>query len=51
MYAVKGRNKTSFAILSLMTAAQLAYGVLYVVIFRRDGEEAFFYLHPDRCEV
>jgi len=35
VYAVKGRSKGSLGILSSMTVVQLAYGVVYIAVFRR----------------
>ncbi|KAF9781170.1 hypothetical protein BJ322DRAFT_1079424 [Thelephora terrestris] len=35
VYAVNGRSKASVAILSAMTFVQLAYGVVYIAVFRR----------------
>ena len=41
VYAIKGRSKGSFAILSSLTVVQLAYGVVYTAVFRRGGENLF----------
>jgi hypothetical protein len=38
VYVIYGRSKASVAILSAMTFVQLAYGVVYIAVFRRGGE-------------
>lgn len=42
VYAVKGRSKSSFGVLSSMTVVQLAYGAVYIAVFRRKGENIDF---------
>ena len=39
VYAVKGCSKASFAILSSMIVTEFTCGVMYIVRFRREGEE------------
>lgn len=41
VYAVRGRDKKSFAILSSMTIVQFVYGVVYIAVFKQNGEESF----------
>lgn len=37
VYAVRGRGKGAFAILSTMTVIQLAYGLMYIIYFKREA--------------
>ena len=41
VYAVRGRDKKSFAILSSMTIVQFVYGVVYVAVSKQNGEGSF----------